>query len=440
MRKFIIYLYGLNLLFLLGCIKEERILLSEIPELYILNAKQSQDNFIDINASILFKTNTEFEVGFYFYDAKGNIISKKSSRKTITSETLNETIKSIDGNVISSVALYAIEKGSNPKEYLSLKEKVKTINRNIWQQGEDFPANNQLINGYCFKDQQTSMQFVYYENNETWKVYRHFQNFGFRNNTWFDEYEFRPPFKTRFSPRIGAFHYTVITDEDGFQRHTFIGGGNTENKITGFNVYLTDFYSFSLAQSIPEFPFESVNSLAFGIGYEGFIYQPENEHRLFKKFFLNDTELVTTVPILGTGFQHQVAATKTQGFIISVNSKQAKTVFRQYNPKTNSFKTLENFPGVSRTNGIFWGNETDIFYGMGQSIDNFEKGLFDIWKYDMKQNKWFLYSEYAGSGNVKLQVQDMGTYALIFGGLRVVPIKNESNKILPTNDTWFMKY
>lgn len=440
MRKFKLYVYCFTLLFALGCIKEEKVLETEIPELYILNAIQSQDNSVDISASILFKTSTEFEVGFYLFDNNGKVILRKSSRKSQVSETLNENIKSIGGIKIIDIALFAVDKNNTNKEYVSLKEKVKTINKNIWQQAENFPANNQLINGYCFKDQQTSMQFVFYENSETWKVYRHFQNFRSGNNTWFDEYEFRPPFRTRFTPRIGAFHYTVIIDEGGFQRHSIIGGGYKENKFNGFNDYFTDFYSFSLAQSIPEFPFESVNSLAFGIGYEGFIYQPENGHKLFRKFFLNDTELATTVPSLGIGFQHQVAATKTQGYILSVDFKQAKTVFRQYNPKTNSFRTLADFPGISRTNGTFWGTETDIYFGLGQSTDNFEKGLSDIWKYDVKQNKWFLFSEYAGSGNVKLQVQDMGTYALIFGGLRVVPIKNESNKILPTNDTWFMKY
>jgi hypothetical protein len=403
----------------------------ETLELYILSALQYNSDEVTVYAQLKQKNVNNYKVGFIIYDSAGKQLSKTIYRNAKSSIDITETITlRVPEKPPYYIALFA-EQTDTKQEQVGAKVPIKTVDFRQWRKAADFPFTEGSIQGYCFPIWNFGMDFYYLDKDNIWKKIRHFlENTG--ENTWFVFEKSGIP----IAPRNQLFNYVVSADADGIELHGFWGGGYFIDKYTNQKKYYTEMHSVSLGQYIPNEVLPSDFTLVMTHGYEAFFYQPNNGHKLFKKFFLEDIEPKGQLENLGSSFEHFTTQTKKFGYILSTNNTE--TVLRQFDPKSYTTIQKANFPGTIRKNAVFWGSRNYLYYGLGNNINGV--GLDDLWQYNERSNTWRKIGDYPGAGNSHVQVVHMGPYALLFLGNKLVETSIGTQKLLPVYDTWFLRY
>ena len=128
---------------------------------------------------------------------------------------------------------------------------------------------------------------------------------------------------------------------------------------------------------------------------------------------------------------------KDYGFMISESQdEKVKTKeFYQYFTDTDTWVRKADFPGEDRYEGVIFGINDKIYYGLGQAKVE-PKGFRDIWQYDPQTDKWVSFATYPGSGNIKVSTALVSGKVYIGFGYYVgtTPIKTE--KYIGVTDFW----
>jgi hypothetical protein len=103
--------------------------------------------------------------------------------------------------------------------------------------------------------------------------------------------------------------------------------------------------------------------------------------------------------------------------------------------KTLEWERKADFPGPDRFNGVIFGVEDKLYYGLGASKSE-AKGLRDIWQYDPSTDKWNNFATYPGSGNIKIATGLVKGKAYLGLGYYVGSTKIGTEKYIGTTDFW----
>lgn len=128
---------------------------------------------------------------------------------------------------------------------------------------------------------------------------------------------------------------------------------------------------------------------------------------------------------------------KDFGFMMleSQNTKIKTSEFYQYDTDNDSWIKKADFPGEDRYEGIMFGIDDKIYYGLGQSKTD-AKGFRDIWQYDPQTNKWNNFATYPGSGNIKVSTALVSGKVYIGFGYYVGATAINTEKYIGVSDFW----
>lgn len=128
---------------------------------------------------------------------------------------------------------------------------------------------------------------------------------------------------------------------------------------------------------------------------------------------------------------------KEFGFLIlESGSEQIPTKqFYQYDADNDSWIKKADFPGEDRYEGVMFGIDDKIYYGLGQSKTE-AKGFRDIWQYDPVANAWNKFATYPGSGNIKVSTAKVSGKVYIGFGYYVGTTKINTEKYIGVTDFW----
>ncbi len=108
-----------------------------------------------------------------------------------------------------------------------------------------------------------------------------------------------------------------------------------------------------------------------------------------------------------------------------------------YRLDTQTFKWSRkaDFPGDDRFEGVFFGIQDNLYYGLGQSKTE-AKGYRDIWQYNTLTDKWEKFATYPGSGNIKVATCIVAGKAYLGLGYHVGTTAINTEKYIGVSDFW----
>ncbi len=128
---------------------------------------------------------------------------------------------------------------------------------------------------------------------------------------------------------------------------------------------------------------------------------------------------------------------KDFGYLISESQEasiKTKELY-QYNTDTDVWTRKADFPGEDRYEGVIFGIDDKIYYGLGQSKTT-AKGFRDIWQYDPATDKWTTFATYPGSGNIKVATAVVSGKVYIGMGYYVGKTNINTEKYIGVSDFW----
>lgn len=128
---------------------------------------------------------------------------------------------------------------------------------------------------------------------------------------------------------------------------------------------------------------------------------------------------------------------KDYGYLVSESQdEKVKTKeFYQYNTDLDIWTRKADFPGEDRYEGVIFGINDKIYYGLGQSKTD-AKGFRDIWQYDTQTDKWSNFATYPGSGNIKVSTAIVSGKVYIGMGYYVGATAINTEKYIGVSDFW----
>ncbi|WP_337041652.1 hypothetical protein [Emticicia sp. 17c] len=128
---------------------------------------------------------------------------------------------------------------------------------------------------------------------------------------------------------------------------------------------------------------------------------------------------------------------KEFGFMLleSENEKIKTKEFYQYDADNDTWIKKADFPGEDRFEGVMFGVDDKIYYGLGQSKTQ-PKGFRDIWQYDPVTDKWANFATYPGSGNIKVSTAKVSGKTYIGFGYYIGTTKINTEKYIGVSDFW----
>ena len=128
---------------------------------------------------------------------------------------------------------------------------------------------------------------------------------------------------------------------------------------------------------------------------------------------------------------------KGYGFLLSESKdEKVKTKeFYQYDTDTDTWTRKADFVGEDRQEGVLFGIDDKVYYGLGQSKTD-AKGFRDIWQYDTQTDKWSNFATYPGSGNIKVATAQVAGKVYIGMGYYVGATSINTEKYIGTSDFW----
>jgi hypothetical protein len=134
-----------------------------------------------------------------------------------------------------------------------------------------------------------------------------------------------------------------------------------------------------------------------------------------------------------------VRGNKSTEFVYVVSESEDEKIptkeFYKLDPKTLDWQRKADFPGPDRFNGVVFGVDDKVYYGLGASKTE-AKGLRDIWQYEPKTDKWNKFATYPGSGNIKVATGLATGKAYLGLGYYVSSTKIGTEKYIGVSDFW----
>ena len=172
----------------------------------------------------------------------------------------------------------------------------------------------------------------------------------------------------------------------------------------------------------------------------GYFLENDNGKQVW---FINNSQIYEKrKPFIGS-FLGRFATTSVKikkkdfGFMVSESQdEKIKTKeFYQYNTDTDTWLRKADFPGEDRFDGVIFGIDDKIYYGLGQSKIE-AKGFRDIWQYDTQTDKWSNFATYPGSGNIKVSTALVSGKVYIGMGYYVGATAINTEKYIGVSDFW----
>lgn len=106
-----------------------------------------------------------------------------------------------------------------------------------------------------------------------------------------------------------------------------------------------------------------------------------------------------------------------------------------YDPYTESWTQMANFPGEPRTQGISFSHSDKGYVGLGKAAD-FATFLNDLWSYEYLTNTWTQVADFPGTSRVDAFGVAMGGKAYVGLGRDSTSFPNDVYEYFPADDTW----
>jgi hypothetical protein len=134
-----------------------------------------------------------------------------------------------------------------------------------------------------------------------------------------------------------------------------------------------------------------------------------------------------------------VRSNKNSEFVYVLSESDDKKIptkeFYKLDPITLEWQRKADFPGTDRFNGVIFGVDDKLYYGLGSSKTE-AKGLRDIWQYDPVSDKWINFATYPGSGNINVATGLVTGKAYMGLGYYVSSTKIGTEKYIGVTDFW----
>ncbi len=137
--------------------------------------------------------------------------------------------------------------------------------------------------------------------------------------------------------------------------------------------------------------------------------------------------VMTTAKINNRGHGFMLSESKDE----SIKTKE----FYQYDTNKDIWTRRADFPGQDRQEGVLFGINDKVYYGLGQSKTD-AKGFRDIWQYDTQTDKWSNFATYPGSGNIKVTTAQVAGKVYLGMGYYVGTTNINTEKYIGTSDFW----
>ncbi len=262
------------------------------------------------------------------------------------------------------------------------------------------------------------------------------------NGTYYPEYNGWFVQKTDATPRyspilLGPFGYFRAGETAYF---TLFGSGYSTNESfpNGFR-FIKDWWLMS--------DYNQTGDIVNGVALSGFMannkgYFVENNDKK-QAWKINNGEIYEKIKPFSGNFLGKFLTTgiklknKGVGFLLSESSdEKIKTKeFYQYDTDKDTWTRKADFAGEDRQEGVLFGIDDKIYYGLGQSKTD-AKGFRDIWQYDTQTDKWSRFATYPGSGNIKVATAQVAGKVYIGMGYYVGSTSINTEKYIGTSDFW----
>ncbi len=134
-----------------------------------------------------------------------------------------------------------------------------------------------------------------------------------------------------------------------------------------------------------------------------------------------------------------VKSKKSSEFVYVMSESEDEKIptkeFYKLDLNTLEWQRKADFPGPDRFNGVIFGVDDKVYYGIGSSKSE-AKGLRDIWQYDPNTDKWSNFATYPGSGNIKIATCLVTGKAYMGMGYYVSSTKIGTEKYIGVSDFW----
>lgn len=193
----------------------------------------------------------------------------------------------------------------------------------------------------------------------------------------------RSPFKAH--PRSGAFVFTV-------DNSAFVGLGFYNGEFKGYfadcHVYNTDSAYWERIADFPGTPRERAVSFSVnGKGYVGTGYNMDSSTTRLRDFWeynpvTNRWKRVRDFP--GSARFNAVAfASKDYGYVGTGFDGTEKADFYRYDPASDSWTEIKGFPGPARQKASSFTIDSNVYL-----LGGFYRGDLDLWQFDLKSETW----------------------------------------------------
>ena len=128
---------------------------------------------------------------------------------------------------------------------------------------------------------------------------------------------------------------------------------------------------------------------------------------------------------------------KDYGYMVSESQdeKIRTKEFYKYDTDLDIWTRKADFPGDDRYEGVIFGIDDKIYYGLGQSKTE-AKGFRDIWQYDTQTDKWSNFATYPGGGNIKVSTALVSGKVYIGMGYYIGKTAINTEKYIGVSDFW----
>lgn len=250
--------------------------------------------------------------------------------------------------------------------------------------------------------------------------------------TSIDNFQLAPLTITDFTPKIAITGSTISLTGNNFSPIA-------SNNIVTIGGHILTVTKASLNKLEVVLPFQ--NNVIYPSRKVPIIIETIGEIKKYNDSLLIDDDWFriknapTSISNSGFGYSYCNCFTYKGKAYVGLNNK---SLFWEYNPITDEWSKLADFPGKPRYQGVGFVIGENLYFGTGSSPHPYYEYFNDWWKYSFVDNTWSQLSNFSGekrSGAVAFQINNFGYLGT---GLGVGVLVYYSNfwKYDPSVDSW----